>query len=177
PAEWMNYNNDGKYYMFGLTGFAVNEQKMELFANPPLIKDNPLPVSEEGGKRLKEGDTVECYATYFRIIPESELADSGESVHEWLHVEEYCDKVRLVFKKECWRLVEISQHMERDSFQDTKPFYEDYTRLVDSGGQDVLLTANELRSKYGWIPENSEILSAAQKMREEFHADELTATK
>jgi len=177
PAEWMNYNNDGKYYMFGLTGFAVNEQKMELFANPPLIKDNPLPVSEERGKRLKEGDTVECYATYFRIIPESELADSGESVHEWLHVEEYCDKVSLVFKKECWRIVEISQQMEREIFQDTKPFYEDYKRLFDSSGQDLLLTANELRSKYGWIPDNSEILSASQKLRDEFHADELPEGK
>ena len=36
PAEWMNYNNNGNYYMFGLTGFAVNEQKMELFANHDL---------------------------------------------------------------------------------------------------------------------------------------------
>ncbi|MBP5439243.1 MAG: hypothetical protein J6Y30_14830 [Treponema sp.] len=177
PAEWMNYNNNGNYYMFGLTGFAVNEQKMELFAKPPLRKENPTPVSEDLGKRIKEGDFTECYATYFFVYPEADMGELGESVNERFHIEEYCDKVRLVFRDECWRIVEISQNKEREFFQDSKAFYDDYKRLFDANSKDVLLTANELRTKYGWIPENSEILSAAQKMREEFHADELSSTK
>lgn len=172
PAEWMNYNNNGNYYMFGLTGFAVDEQKMELFAKPPLRREKTSPVQEERGKRLKEGDSVEYHATYFLVHPESELGDFGEPVHEMLHIEEYCDKLRLVFKNECWRIVEISQQMEREFYQDTQPFYDDYKRLFDSNAKDLLVTANELRTKYGWIPDNSEILSASQKMREEFHADE-----
>lgn len=172
PAEWMNYNNNGNYYMFGLTGFAVNEQKMELFAKPPLRKENPTPISEDLGKRIKEGNFTECYATYFLVYPESDMGELGESVNERLHIEEYCDKVRLVFRDECWRIVEISQNKESEFFQDSKAFYDDYKNLFDANSKDILLTANELRTKYGWIPDNSEILSASQKLREEFHADE-----
>ena len=173
----MNYNNNGNYYMFGLTGFAVNEQKMELFAKPPLRKENPTPISEDLGKRIKEGNFTECYATYFLVYPESDMGELGESVNERLHIEEYCDKVRLVFKDEWWRIVEISQNKESEFFQDSKAFYDDYKRLFDASSKDILLTANELRTKYGWIPDNSEILSASQKMREEFHADELPEGK
>jgi len=168
PAEWMNYNNNGNYYMLGLTGFAVNEQKMELFANPPLRKENPVAVSEERGKRLKEGDYTECYATYYLIHQESEMGEFGEPINEKLHIEEYNDKVRLVFKNGCWRIIEISQKMEHEFFQDIHAFYEDYKSLLDSNEENILLTANDLRTKYAWIPDNSEILSAEQKLHEEF---------
>ena len=166
PAEWMNYNHNGTYYMYGLSGFTLNGRKGELFAKPPLNSSYPTPLKEENGRSLKDKSTTQLSATYYLV--HSEAGEETEQLSKTIYIEEFSDIVKLEFDKDRWRITEIEQTQKKTFAQDFDSFYKDYNALMKKNSEEIILVANELRSKYPWIPDNSEILSAAQKMKEAF---------
>ena len=165
PAEWLNFNQKGNYYIWGLTQFAINSDKGELFVTQQLVKDKPPAVTEEGGVRLKGNEKKNFTVSYNLVHSELSEGAEGNSIAT-LVIEEYQDQVTLVFEKEQWKLssIESMKLSEKQVSQDS--FYADFTHLLEKHSDNLLLAANELRQKYPWISDNSEILSAKEKIQQ-----------
>lgn len=159
PAEWMNFNYDGKYQMFGLSDFSIQTSKASLFFTAPAKKTRPKTIQDDNGKEIKKGDKITIPVSYALLFSE----DTSISVTY------HNDNVTLEFKKDRWIITDIEENEGQPLLVDYNSFYEDYRATFT--GKDIdknpVTTANELRGKYPWIPTNSEILEAQQKMVQE----------
>ena len=82
-----------------------------------------------------------------------------------LFAEEKEDTVTLTFAKNKWIITDIQQKTIRESKIDYKVFVEEYKAALEQEGKDILKTAKELRKHYYWIPSNSELLEADNKIK------------
>ncbi|MBO4320481.1 MAG: hypothetical protein J5857_08435 [Treponema sp.] len=164
PAEWMNFNYDGSYMIFGLADFSIRTNKGSIFFNAPAINTKPKPITEEEGKPVKNGDKINMPVSYTLLYTEG---DSTNSIV--LKAVYHNDSIALEFKKDRWIITDIQENASTPVSIDYQTFLKDYQNTFKGKDidKDPIVTANELRSKYPWIPTNSEILEAQQKMIQE----------
>ena len=155
PASWMNFNYDGKYNIFGITGLSINTTKGSLFRKGPAKGSRPKILTEENGRPIKNKDTIDYQVTYALVYNESE---------EELSVEYRTDTVHLEFHGKRWVITDILVKSEPVQLIDFPEFYRAYKKTFEGKDKDVLVTANLLRDRYPWIPTNSEILEAKEDM-------------
>ena len=161
PAKWMNFNFDGKYNIFGLSDFNINDSKGSLFLSAPLKNSHPKTISEEEGRSVKNLDTRDFVVTYNLLYT---VGDSQNAVLEIIHRTDY---VHMIFHKDRWVIttVETSDESEEEiSYQD---FYGAYTATFEGKEKNTVVIANLLRENYPWIPTNSEIQEAAEVIEKE----------
>ncbi len=172
PAEWLNFNYDGSYNIYGLSQFVINESKGNLYFSGPAKKDFLEPITEEDGNVIKEGAEKKLRTSYYLIYNEGP---------ETLTVMQQEDELTLSFKKRRWIITKMFQHdavplsVDYQSFQkDYKACFtqvengeEQYESAQEKAGKVVIPGVNLLRQKYRWLPSNSEILEAADKIQQE----------
>lgn len=155
PAEWFQFNYDGSYTMYGLTQFSIETEKGSLFYTAPAKNTYPKPITIENPDikdKSKEKHTVSYYLVY----------NEGDGS---LFAEEKEDTVTLTFTKNKWIITDIQQKTIRESKINYKAFVEEYKAALEQEGNDILKTAKELRKHYYWIPSNSELLEADNKIK------------
>ena len=156
PAEWLVFNYDGNYNIFGLTQFSLDSEKAELFSAGPVRSSKPKAVTEEGGISVKDGNEKLYTATYIQVFSESE---------ETLSLIYRTDLVHLLYKKNQWLVSEIEQKDTYSTEVSFKDFIADWKECASDADENILSVANRLREKHPWIPTNSEILAAEAHLK------------
>ncbi len=164
PAEWINFNYDGHYTIFGLADFSIQTNKGSLFFNAPAKNTKPKAITEEEGKPVKKGDKKTIPVSYVLLYTESDNMNNLVLTAVY-----HNDTLTLEFKKDRWIITEIQESKGSPIIIDYEAFLEDYKSTFKDKDvdKDPVVTANELRPAYPWIPTNSEILEAQQKMIQE----------
>ena len=165
PAEWINFNYDGHYSIFGLADFSIQTNKGSLFFNAPAKNTNPKAITEDDdGKPVKNGDKKTIPVSYVLLYTEG--TDSNTLVLKAVY---HNDTLTLEFKKNRWIITDIQEKAGAPITTDYEAFLSDYKKTFEGKDidKDPVVTANELRSTYPWISTNSEILEAQQKMIQE----------
>lgn len=158
PAKWMNFNFDGKYSIFGLTDFNINDSKGSVFFSGPLKNSHPKAVSEENGRAVKDKDTRDYTVTYNLVFSDSEAT---------LSVTRRTDAVHLLFHKNRWVITAIQTSDDSEEPVDYRRFYADYQATFKDREKNPVISANLLRPDYPWIPTNSEIQEAGVILEQE----------
>ena len=164
PAEWINFNHDGHYTIFGLADFSIQINKGSIFFNAPAKNTKPKAITEEEGKPVKNGDKKTIPVSYILLYTESD--DMNNLVLTAIY---HNDTLTLEFKKDRWIITDIQEKTGATIKTDYQQFLDDYNSTFKDKDVDKnpLVTANELRTIYPWISTNSEILEAQQKMMQE----------
>lgn len=159
PSEWINYNNDGKYKIYGITQFYIDGQKGHLYLQAPAKSEKLEKVTEENGNILVNGSTVKKNVQFYL------LADPGEG---GLLIQTHNDTVTLTYKNNRWVLTDIDFEVSDYSISE-KELYEDYYNSWLINGSEPVKIAEDLREKYNFLPTNSEILEAFNYMQEKWN--------
>ena len=164
PAEWINFNHDGHYTIFGLADFSIQTNKGSLFFNGPAKNTKPKAITEEEGKPVKNGDKKTIPVSYVLLYTEGTDTNTLDLIAVY-----HNDTLTLEFKKNRWIITDIQENIGAPIKTDYETFLKDYQKTFEGKDidKDPLVTANELRSEYPWISTNSEILEAQQKMIQE----------
>ncbi|MBR4005008.1 MAG: hypothetical protein IKI90_04090 [Treponema sp.] len=160
PARWMNFNYDGHYRIYGLADFSIRTNKGSLFFTAPAKNTHPKAITEEDGKEVKDGDKITVPVSYALLYNEDETV---------LSVTYHNDTVSLEFKKDRWIITDIQETTSPAILIDYATFLKDYQNTFEGRDidKDPVVTANEMRVTYPWIPTNSEILEAQKVMIQE----------
>ncbi|MCR5763846.1 MAG: hypothetical protein K6G00_10745 [Treponema sp.] len=155
PAEWFQFNYDGSYTMYGLTQFSIGTEKGSLFYTAPTRNSFPKSITEENPD-IKNKDTQNLTVSYYLAYNEGDGS---------LFAEEKEDRITLTFLNDRWIITNILQNTVKSNKIDYKAFVEEYKNAMNAEGSDILKAAKELRKKYAWIPTNSELLEADNKIK------------
>lgn len=155
PAEWFQFNYDGSYSIYGLTQFFIESKKGNLFYTAPARNTFPKPISEEFPD-IKNKDKEEITVTYYLVYNEGDGS---------LFAEEKEDKLILTFTGNRWVITGIQQNTGKVTKIDYKAFVKEYNEVLKQEGNDILKTAKHLNKSYAWIPTNSELLEASNKIK------------
>ena len=173
PAEWLNFNFDGSYNIYGLTQFVIGTNKGHLYFTAPAKNDFPAALTEDEGRTLKEGSEKKVTVSYYLVYNEGQ---------EELNVIQQEDELTLSFKNRRWIITKMFQHDAVPLKIDYERFIADYNAaFAEAGGAEgaqyenaqekasraILPTAALLRERYGWLPSTSEILEAAEKIQQD----------
>lgn len=154
PQEWVFFNNNGKYWLYGITNFKIdgNIESCQ-FAAPQKYK-KPKILQEENGKQLKEGDKKIHEVSYYMVY------NSNEND---LRVTKTLDSVESVYKKGRWLVSSITSKGENVAV-DQKVFKKDFSEAIKENPRDVMAAVNSLRDKYEWLPTDNEMLEGAANL-------------
>ena len=140
-------------WIYGITNFKLTppplasglEQEASNRASAPTLKQKPVPLN------VKNGETSQFYASYFRVHNEGPESD--------ISVEKTCGTVSLTFVKDRW-LVTGFDLKSSESLFPLKEFLQDRKAALDECGADALAAARKLKEKYDWIPSDKEMAAA-----------------
>ena len=153
-GEWLFFNNDLKYWIYGITQFTLDGEAVSKKVDAPEKNTKPKALSEENGVALKDGEKAQHTAVYYMVY------NSGEDV---LTVVKTTDIVNLVFKGDKWLVASIDSKGEPIE-TDIAAFKADYKAIKEECGDDVMLLSEKLREKYEWISREDELLEAAEEL-------------
>ncbi len=163
PAEWLSFNNGGKFTMYGITQFYIGNKKGETYFKAAEKKDAPPPVTRSGGITLKKGDTKQLETSYYFVYGAGSEIGGRESIE----AVKKSDTVTLTYKGNKWIITNIAQKDEETTIIDKESFYNDYKQAFESNAQDAVKAADELRDRYKWLPLSSEIIAAQEKIKKD----------
>ncbi len=156
PAEWLLFNYDGHYNIFGLSQFYIKSTKYDLYVLAPTNNNHPPILQEEGGEKLNDNKTKDFSVSYF--IVRNEDKDS-------LIAEEFEDNIQLVFKNNRWLIRNFKHNLVESKSYSLPDFIDEYKKAVKMTSGDVQKAADILRQSYEWLPTTSEILVADEYMK------------
>ncbi len=156
PSEWMSFNNDGSYDMYGLSQFYIGNTKSKIFFEGPVSKQFPKPVTQSGGVELKNGDSKKFEVSYYFIY-----SDDNN-----IYISHFIDNLTLTYKSKRWIITSVTQNETQYPQLVKKDFSEILQSAIDSSRTeakaDIAAAADSLRESYEWIPLSSEILSGQE---------------
>lgn len=161
PAYWMNFNNENKYLIFGISQIEADGKPVYLYREGMQKKEKPAPLTEEDGKILADGDTKTITASYklSYIMGVNELDIITET-----------DVLTLTYKKNRWLITGIDQTQTEETINFAEFIY-DYNALIDQG-IEVTDAAKVLSKKYSFISTEAELLAAKDAISREVSAME-----
>jgi len=179
PAKWFFYKKASKNWMFGITKLQIDGKYYAADKKYPIRSERPLPLIEEGGKILQEGDEVSHTAEYY-------LVEQAESK---IYIQKITDVVTLRYTGNRWRVVEAVGKAKVSDVK-AKDFAKEFYELTgkDLETQDDMLqpkmeqeqdsrekSASKirpaieiLRQKYDWIPDEADMTFAAEFLFNEY---------
>lgn len=155
-AEWLNFNNDGKYKLFGLSQLYIDGIKSNLFYKAPAKKEAEAPITEDNGITVNDGTTVTHKVEYYLITDMAE---------ENIEVQTHTDTVTLTFVKNQWRVTDLDQVSTSISVEKQK-LYDAYLSVYNQTNGNNVEYSKALSLEFPWIPTTSEILEAYNYMQE-----------
>lgn len=150
PAKWFCYNQT-TFNIFGLTDFKINGQQATLYTKGTERKHAPKAITQENNIPLKNGD-IKTYAVSFYML-RTEGSDE-------MFVTKIDETVNLVFKKNRWLIKSTDTVQEENKISKTE-FYTDYSKAMKDSSDNAKKAAELLRTKYEWVPSQSELEEAA----------------
>ena len=142
----------------------------------PVRNDKPLPLTEENGKTLMEGDEVTHTAEYY-------LVEQAESK---IYIQKITDIVTLRYTGKRWRVIKADGKAKVSNINAkdfSKEFYELAGKTLENDDMlQPLATSNAeteekskirpaieaLRGKYDWIPDEADLTFAAEFLFNEY---------
>ncbi len=157
PATWLNWNYEGGYRIFGLTQLEVDGQEEGLFFTGPERKDKSIAyLTEENGKTLSQGDTVQHEVSFYMLYTED-----GQT----LKVLKRNDIVTLTYLKNQWYITDCVISEKEDAEVNISSFYASYVSAMDTTAGDVLGACDILRKSYYWLSTEREIRDAFEDLK------------
>lgn len=160
-AYWLNYNNENKYLIFGLSQITADGKPLSLYREGIQKKTKPDSLAIEDGKLLADKDTKTITAEY--------KLSYVTGVEELTIVEEK-DILTLTYKKNRWIITDIDQTQNEKIINFTE-FISDYNNAKTETG-DVYKTAEILKGKYDFISTDFELKEAEDAISREVSAME-----
>lgn len=157
-SQWLYFNYDCSYNIFGLSQFMINTQKGSLYREGPAKNTNPKPLAEEFDSPIRKGETKVYKTSYYFIFNEDK---------ENLGIEEYEDKVELTFKKNRWVISKFTSQQLGTTVVNLNAFKQDYLNAMEHNEKDVLSASEELTEKYPWMSMGSEIMEGKDAFLED----------
>lgn len=154
PAEWLNFNNDGHFQMFGITQFYIDGAKSSIFYQAKSKKECDPAILEENGEILQDGTTITHKVQYFLVTDMTE---------EYIEIQNHNDVVTLTYKNNKWLITNLQQSAEPLT-ADVNELYQAYLDCYEKTSGNTLEYSKILSEKFSWIPTTSEILEAYNYM-------------
>ncbi|MBP5753305.1 MAG: hypothetical protein J6W60_10705, partial [Treponema sp.] len=118
PAEWINFNHDGHYTIFGLADFYIQTSKGSLFFNAPTKNTKPKTITDDGdGKPVKNGDIKTIPVSYIMLYTEGTDSNTLN-----LNAVYHNDTVTLEFRKNRWIITDIQEQTDLPITTDYETF-------------------------------------------------------
>lgn len=155
PSEWLNFNNDGKYQIFGLSQFYIDGAKSSIFYKAKAKKDCDTIITEENDQTLQEGSSITHSVEYYLI---SDISENN------MDIQRHKDLVTLTYKKNRWVITNIKQDAEALT-ANFDELYQAYLDCYEKTSGNNLEYSRILSEKFPWIPTTSEILEAHNYMQ------------
>ena len=156
PGAWLLWNDNGQYWIYGLTQFTIDGINANLHVDGPAKKTKPPRRTEENGVTLENGSRTEHQVRYNLVFTEG---------NETLYIHEHTDTVLLTYAKDRWVVTDIQEQEYPTSFAYSL-FCQDYTEAAQNT-QDIFKTAEALRNKYRWVSTDREIQTDIEQMQKE----------
>ena len=161
PAKWFFYKKASKNWMFGITKLKIDGKDYAVDKKYPIRSEKPLPLTEENGKVLTEGDEVSHTAEYYLV----------EQAEKKIYVQKITDVVTLRYTGKRWRVVgadgkaNVSDVTQEDMLQ---PKVEPEQDLREQSASKIREAIEILRQKYDWIPDEEDMTFAAEFLFNEY---------
>ena len=155
PAEWLVFNYEGNYNIYGLTEFNVKYEKRDLFTAAPANKNHKPIIKEEWGEEIKDKKTKVYDVSYYVMRNETK---------EDLIIEEFLDRVTLTYNKNRWVITGLLHNMTSSETYSFASFIKDYSASLSLHSNDILLSLEPLREYYTGLPTDTEVLSAQKHL-------------
>lgn len=156
PGERLFYKQNSSNWMFGITNLKIDGKPFPAESGYPKRKDKPSPIKEENGKILKRGDKTAHSAEYYLVHQDSNR----------IYAEKISETVTLSWKGKRWVATSIEGKSEPISVS-AKTFSDEYYALLASG-KSIKQAAAQMRGKYGWLPDETDMENAAKKLAEKY---------
>lgn len=157
PGEWLFYKQNSSNWMYGITNLKIDGKPFPAESGYPKRKDKPLPIKEEDGKILKRGDKASHSAEYYLVHQDSNR----------IYAEKISETVNLLWNGSRW----IVQSIESENYEQfsvsVKNFSDEYYELFESG-KSVKEAAKEMRGKYEWLPDETDMRNDAKTLAEKY---------
>ncbi len=159
PASWLFLQNQTNFWMYGITNFKVEGEKVEFPYSYPRRRDKMDKLSPENGGGTKKGQETEVTVSYNLVH-----TDSSNRVT----ISKETDTVSLRWNGKRWIIRKI-QGQNTNSSVTLKQLHEAYGKALENNQNDIIAAAAELRETYPWIPEESELADGARQMEKDYH--------
>lgn len=156
PVEkwlFLNHSSHTRWWTFGLTNLRVGGVPASLHGEFPRRRDDPAPISTDGGRPLSAGDRAEVPAEYFFVYTDE----------AFVHVDRRRETAELLWDGGRWTVRRISGSTERSAVR-RGDFLAELSSLLAENGGSVRAAAAALRAKYPWVPTDAELLSGAEEL-------------
>lgn len=148
PSNWLFFITDEAKYaksgVYGVTNLKIDGKAESLAVDLKKRNEKPAPLTKEGNVTLENGSTSVHQVEYYYIYSEGEVVD--------FIIEKVSATFTLTFKKNRWIVTDI-QLKENQLDTDCQEFKADYFEELKKTEGDVMLSVENLRSKYQWLPE------------------------
>lgn len=176
PAKWFFFKKASKNWMFGISKLKIDGQSFAADKKYPVRNERPLPLTEENGRILKDGDEVTHTAEYYLI----------EQAETKIYIQKITDTVTLRYTGKRWRVVQADGKAKVSDIKAkefAKEFYELTGKTLENDDllQPVVNESSEgeetskirpaieaLRLKYDWIPDEGDMVFAAQSLFDDY---------
>lgn len=156
PGEWLFYKQNSSNWMYGITNLKIDGKPFPAESEYPKRKDKPLPIKEENGKILKRGDKASHSAEYYLVHQDSNR----------IYAEKISETVTLSWKGKRWVATSVEGKSEPLSVS-ARAFSDEYYALL-GGGMSIHDAAAQLRRKYEWLPDETDMKNDAKTLAEKY---------
>jgi len=163
PAQWLFFTKGTTFWQYGLTNLKVNGKPVRTDMEIPTRRHHGESVRYENGRVLADGITKDVTVEYYFVYYTGPTLNTVKEK----------DIVTLTYKSDHWIVTNVKVDKADHKMIKLQTFLDDYERAVKmatAGDKtDVKRVASSLRSKYQWIPTETELEIGARRMVERFN--------
>ena len=159
PANWLIFSTTPERYsrsgIYGITNLKIDGKPYDITTK--IYKKNQYPevLTKEGNINLSNKDKSVHKVEYFLIHSEGENQD--------FIVEKVTDIFTLTYTKNRWLITDIQTESKNLQVK-SKTFKNDYMNELLLTEGDVISAAENLRSKYPWLPSKTDLTGEMELM-------------
>ncbi len=159
PANWLIFSTTPERYsrsgIYGITNLKIDGKPYDITTKIYKKNQNPEVLTKEGNINLSNKDKSVHKVEYFLIHSEGENQD--------FIVEKVTDIFTLTYTKNRWLITDIQTESENLQVK-SKTFKNDYMNELLLTEGDVISAAENLRSKYPWLPSKTDLTEEMELM-------------
>lgn len=162
PENWLLFSTTLERYancgIYGVSNLYIDGEPYEIQITLPKKKDKAEPLTIENDIPLENKMKTTRHAEYFLIHSE------GENNH--FIVEKVFEDFTLTFHKDRWLITDISTQTVTVPVS-SKTFKNDYMNQLALNDADVIVSVENLREKYPWLPTQTALQTEKERLQKE----------